>query len=102
MCFSQNTHNGKLFSSFDAYSTLQGHSASGTSSGMGQHGTSCPETVFPRNETPKEPVRRAYKYPDADNKNILETLYFRESVNKSPLGLSKSEQQQQACECGND
>jgi hypothetical protein len=57
-------------------STLQGHRASGTSPGKGQLAVR-----FPRNETPKEPVRSGYKYPDARNKYILETLYFGETVN---------------------
>ena len=79
MCFSQNTHNGELFSSFDAHSTLQGHRASGDIGPAGDNWLS--RNRFPRNETPRDPVRSGYKYPDAGNKYILETLYLRERVN---------------------
>jgi hypothetical protein len=47
---------------------------------------------FSRSETPKEPVRRRYKYPDADNKYILETLYFREKVNNRDEILDNEQQ----------
>jgi len=51
-----------------------------------------PETVFPQNETPKEPVRSRYEYPDASNKYILETLYLREKVNNRDEILGRKQQ----------
>jgi hypothetical protein len=78
MCFSQNTHNGEFF-------RLSTQIPRGRVIQRAGHRPAWDDRLsqnrFPRNETPKEPVRSRYKYPDASNKYILETLYFSETVN---------------------
>jgi hypothetical protein len=78
MCFSQNTHNGEFF-------RLSTHILRCRIIQRAGHRPAwhdwLPPKPFSSERNSQEPVRSRYKYPDASNKYILETLYFRENVN---------------------
>src|ERR1700745_480770 len=86
MYFSQNTHHGEFF--VFRRIVLRGRVIE-RAGHRPAWDSSLSRNRFPRNETPKEPVRSGYKYPDVGDKYILETLYFRQTVNNRPRGSSE-------------